>query len=126
MGDIKAGQFYRSYSSLKWNRSRRQLGTRMGKIPPTYLLPAEQRCVLLRKGKKKFHLLIVVLSSSLTALSVQYLFYHSDCLIKGFFLPWVSFAASSIDPKSEAKEENRLWEKRIQLTPKRLHFFGCF
>lgn len=123
---MKMGQFYRSYISLKWNRSRRQLGTRMGRIPPTHLLPAEQRCFLLRKGKKKFHLLIVVLSSSLTALSVQYLFYHSDCLIKGFFLPWFSFAASSIDPKSETKERNRLWEKRTQLTPKQLHFWGAF
>lgn len=72
LGDVKVGQFYRSPSSLKWKRSRRQLGTRTRKIPPTHLLPAEQRCVLLRKGKKKFHLLIVALSSSLTALSVQY------------------------------------------------------
>lgn len=100
------------------------MGTRMGKIPPTHLLPAEQRCVLLPKAKKKFHLLIVVLSSSLTVLFVQCLFYYSDCLIKGFFLPWFSFAASSIDPKSETKEENRLWEKRTQLTHKQLHFLG--
>lgn len=122
---MKVGQFYRSHSSLKWNRSRTQLGTRMGKIPPTHLLPAEQRCVFLREGKKKFHLLIVILSSSLPALFVQYLFYHSDCLIKGFFLPWFSFAASSIDPKPETKEENRLWEKRTQLTPEQLHLLGC-
>lgn len=100
------------------------MGTRMERIPSTHLLPAEQRCVLLQKGKKKFHLLIVALSSSLTALFVQYLFYHSDCLIKGFFFSWFNFAASSIDPKSEMKEENRLWEKRTQLTPKQLYFWG--
>lgn len=97
----------------------------MGNIPPTHLLPAEQRCVFLRKGKKKFHLLIVALSSSLTAVFVQYLFYHSYCLIKGFYLPWFSFAASSIDPKSETKEENRLCERRTQLTQEQLHFWGC-
>lgn len=97
----------------------------MGKIPPTHLLPAEQRCVLLPMGKKKFHLLIVVLSGPLTALFVQYLFHHSDCLIKGFLLSWFSFAASSIDPKSETKEENRLWEKRTQLMPKQLPSLGC-
>lgn len=56
----------------EWKRSRRQLGTKTRKIPPTHLLSAEHWCVLLRKGKKKFHLLIVALSSSLTVLSVQY------------------------------------------------------